>query len=156
MAHISNTTDDHILFIYPGTYNEQVLVPRLGGLLVIQGYTCSTKSNASNQVTITCAMAVNEVPPENENKRNMSSSTLTFNSRSGVKVYNLNVENSASSTEDRGRAGAVCDNTFDYAVYSCQIKSARILSVVSRDVGQFQTTGRNWITAIANTKKKPI
>ncbi|KAF4029694.1 putative pectinesterase (PE) [Phytophthora infestans] len=53
VTHIPNTTDEHTLFVFPGVYHEQVVVPKLNGPLVLQGYTCDTMSYAANEVTIT-------------------------------------------------------------------------------------------------------
>lgn len=180
IANLSNTTDEHTLFIYPGIYNEQVLVPNLAGPLVIQGYTCNTNSYASNQVTITFDKAADDLPPEVENNRNLMSSTLGFKSGTGVKVYNVNIENTASATEDHGRAGAVYVDDSDYGFYSCQIKSARGALTANKGlqlyVGTFiegaenlisgkyamawfqscqiQTTGKGWITANGNNQSE--
>ncbi|KAL8003078.1 putative pectinesterase, catalytic, pectin lyase/virulence factor [Plasmopara halstedii] len=180
VAHIPNTTDNHTLFIYVGTYREQVLVPDLAGPLVIQGYTCSPKTYTANQVTITYAKAADDIAPEIQNNRNRLSSTLAFTSKSGVKVYNINIENTASATEDRGRAGAVYIDQSDYGFYGCQIKSKRGALTANRGLELFvdtyiqgaenlisgregmawfdrcsiETNGEGWITANGNNQSE--
>ncbi|KAE8964920.1 hypothetical protein PR002_g28837 [Phytophthora rubi] len=52
VAHLPNTTAEHTLFVFPGIYEEQVMVPKLNGPLVVQGYTCNTESYADNQDTL--------------------------------------------------------------------------------------------------------
>lgn len=53
VAALANTTAEQYLFLMPGTYSEQVYVPKLAGPLTIQGYTCDSRSYAENQATIT-------------------------------------------------------------------------------------------------------
>ena len=49
---------EQVIFIQPGTYNEQVYIPQLKGPLTIYGSTKDTTSYASNQVTITAKKAL--------------------------------------------------------------------------------------------------
>ncbi|ETI31471.1 hypothetical protein F441_21443 [Phytophthora nicotianae CJ01A1] len=119
VANVPNTTDEHTLFVFPGVYHEQVVVPKLNGPLVLQGYTCDTMSYAANEVTITQAKAQKDIPPEIENNRNFLTTTLGFKSKSGVKVYNLNVANTAGKIEELGQAVAVYVDNTDYGFYAC-------------------------------------
>jgi len=96
VAKLPNTAVEHSLFLFPGTYEEQVVVPKLKGKLVVQGYTCDTTAYASNQVTITHAMAQKDVPATVVKNRNDATSTLLLKA-SNVKVYNLNVANTAGN-----------------------------------------------------------
>jgi pectinesterase len=53
VAALSNTTtSEQVIFIQPGTYAEQVYIPKLSGPLTVFGYTKDDSKYASNQVTI--------------------------------------------------------------------------------------------------------
>ncbi|GMF12920.1 unnamed protein product [Phytophthora lilii] len=115
VANVPNTTDEHTLFLFPGVYHEQVLVPKMRGPLVLQGYTCDATSYAQNQVTITQAKAQKDIPPEITSGRNDLTSTLRLKSNK-VKVYNLNVANTAGNV---GQAVATIVDGSDYGFYAC-------------------------------------
>ncbi|POM70028.1 Pectinesterase, partial [Phytophthora palmivora] len=91
MAYLPNTTEEHTVFVFPGVYQEQVLIPKLAGPLVLQGYTCDTTSYADNKVTIWIAVAEAQRTLHPESRRNDLLSTMRLKSRSGVKMYNVNV-----------------------------------------------------------------
>ncbi|KAL3665725.1 hypothetical protein V7S43_009157 [Phytophthora oleae] len=91
-------TSKQTIFIRPGTYKEQVLIPALSGPLVVQGYTCNTLEYADNQVTITHAI------------------TLRLKSSAGVKIYNVNVANTAGNV---GQAVAAYVDASNHGFYAC-------------------------------------
>ncbi|KAG7382355.1 hypothetical protein PHYPSEUDO_005033 [Phytophthora pseudosyringae] len=97
--------------------SEKCVRPELAGPLVLQGYTRDTTSYAANEVTITQAKAQKDIPPEIENNRNYLTSPLGLK-LSKVKVYNLNVANTAGKIED-GQAVAVYADGSDYCFYAC-------------------------------------
>ncbi|EGZ09818.1 hypothetical protein PHYSODRAFT_338541 [Phytophthora sojae] len=76
VGNVPNNTDEHTIFLFPGVYREQVLISKLNGPLVLQGYTCNTTSYAANEVTITHAKAQRDIPPEITSGRNDLTSTL--------------------------------------------------------------------------------
>ncbi|KAG2781610.1 hypothetical protein PC129_g11289 [Phytophthora cactorum] len=117
VAKLSTATGDHTLFLMPGTYKEQVTVPQLKGNLVVQGYTCDTTSYSANQVTITHAMAQRDVPASITKNRNDYTTTLLLKS-SNVKVYNLNVANTAGNV---GQAIAMKVDGANYGIYACKL-----------------------------------
>ncbi|KAE9063957.1 hypothetical protein PF007_g29368 [Phytophthora fragariae] len=90
-AHLPNTTAtvEHTLFVYPGVYEEQV--------------------------TITHAMAQKDVPATVTKNRNDATSTLLLKA-SDVKIYNLNVANTAG---DVGQAIAAKVDGANYGIYAC-------------------------------------
>jgi pectinesterase len=123
MAYLPNTTQEHTLFVFPGVYQEQVLVPKLAGPLVLQGYTCNTTSYAGNQVTFTRAMAQKDLAAEVKKSRNDLTSTLRLKSNSGVKMYNINVANTAGKIANLGQALAVVVDGTNYGFYGCNFSS---------------------------------
>ena len=111
-----DTTSVQTIFMLPGVYHGQVIVKPLSGPLVLQGYTCDTMSYASNQVTITQAKAQRDIPKEVKGEaRNDLTSTIRFMTNK-VKVYNLNVANTAGNV---GQALAVNVRFEDYGFYAC-------------------------------------
>lgn len=57
----TSTTAPQYLFIYPGTYTEQVYVPALKSNLTIQGYTEDATTYNGNQVTLTYNLALKDI-----------------------------------------------------------------------------------------------
>ncbi|EGZ27028.1 hypothetical protein PHYSODRAFT_466617 [Phytophthora sojae] len=116
VAKLSPAAAQQTVFVYPGVYKEQVTVPLLNGPLVLQGYTCDTKSYAANQVTITQAKAQKDIPASVIKNRNDLTTTLLLKSNN-VKVYNLNVANTAGNV---GQAIAVKADGANYGFYACK------------------------------------
>jgi pectinesterase len=82
----NNTTSEQIIFINPGTYAEQVYIPKLSGPLTVQGYTTDDSKYAKNQVTIVAS----------ESQKTKPNNDLTGTLRvwtSDFKLYNVNVKN---------------------------------------------------------------
>ncbi|OWZ05795.1 Pectin methylesterase [Phytophthora megakarya] len=112
------TTSEQTVFVRPGVYNEQVLISPLSGPLVLQGFTCDAKSYANNEVTITQGKAQKDIPKEVTGEaRNDMTSTVRFKT-DNVKVYNLNIANTAGNV---GQALAVNVNATDYGFYACNL-----------------------------------
>ncbi|KAG3072715.1 hypothetical protein PI124_g21187 [Phytophthora idaei] len=109
------TTDVQTIFVMPGIYEEQVLIPRLAGALVLQGSTCDTRSYEDNEVTVTQATAQRDLPREVTKGRNDLTSTMRFKA-SNVTVYNLNIANTAGNV---GQAVAATVDGTDYGFYGC-------------------------------------
>ncbi|EGZ09817.1 hypothetical protein PHYSODRAFT_521418 [Phytophthora sojae] len=122
VAHVPNNTDEHTIFLFPGVYREQVLVSKLNGPLVMQGYTCNTKSYAANEVTITHSKAQRDIPPEITSGRNDLTSTLRLKTNN-MKVYNLNLANTAGYIQKNGQAVATIVEGNNYGFYACNFTS---------------------------------
>ncbi|KAG1687861.1 hypothetical protein DVH05_004591 [Phytophthora capsici] len=109
------TTAVQTIFVMPGVYEEQVLVPSIAGALVLQGSTCDARSYEDNEVTITQATAQKDLPREVTKGRNDLTSTMRFKA-SNVTVYNLNIANTAGNV---GQAVAATVDGTDYGFYGC-------------------------------------
>ena len=87
VAALSNTTtSEQVIFIQPGTYSEQVYIPKLSGPLTVFGYTKDDSKYAANQVTIVAS----------ESQKSQPNNDLTATLRvwtSDFKLYNVNVKN---------------------------------------------------------------
>ncbi|KAG7388479.1 hypothetical protein PHYBOEH_007851 [Phytophthora boehmeriae] len=112
------TTVEQTIFVLPGIYHEQVLITPIAGPLVFQGYTCDSMSYAGNQVTITHNKAQRDIPPEVTNGRNDLTSTMRFKTER-VKVYNLNIQNTAAFNGTGSQALAINVDATDYGFYAC-------------------------------------
>ncbi|KAJ3038275.1 hypothetical protein HDV00_000872 [Rhizophlyctis rosea] len=104
-----DSTSDKTIFIYPGTYNEQVLITR-SGPLTIRGYTTDTATYTANQVTIT--NNVNAATAGN----NDSSGTLRVK-KNNFKMYNVNVKNTIGKSG--GQALALSAYGTQQGYYAC-------------------------------------
>ncbi|KAI5841745.1 carbohydrate esterase family 8 protein [Morchella snyderi] len=74
------------IFIYAGTYSEQVYIPARAALLTIYGETTDTTSYASNTVTITQGKS------QDDSANNDATATIRAFSV-GLKIYNVNIAN---------------------------------------------------------------
>ncbi|KAF8074914.1 pectin methyl esterase [Lyophyllum atratum] len=78
-------TSSAVIFIYPGTYKEQVLIEH-GGPLTIYGYSTNGGNYKSNQVTITNNLNAQD------NGGNDPCATVRAHS-ANFKMYNINIKN---------------------------------------------------------------
>ncbi|GLB38744.1 hypothetical protein LshimejAT787_0506090 [Lyophyllum shimeji] len=85
VASLPNDNSSATIFIYPGTYNEQVYINRTGPL-TIYGYTTDTMSYHENQVTIQAGV------PAKVAGSNDASGTVRIH-KNDFKMYNVNVKN---------------------------------------------------------------
>ncbi|KAI8295312.1 hypothetical protein K4K59_004642 [Colletotrichum sp. SAR11_240] len=76
-----------VIFIQPGTYNEQVLIPASVGALTIYGSTSNDQDYSKNTVTITNSLGADQAG------NNDASGTLRAKN-DNLKVYNINIVNS--------------------------------------------------------------
>lgn len=88
VAALSNTTiSEQVIFIHPGTYAEQVFIPKLSGPLTVLGYTTDDTKYAKNQVTIVASQS-QKTQPNNDLTATLRVWTSDF------KIYNVNIRNS--------------------------------------------------------------
>ncbi|KAI9727875.1 MAG: hypothetical protein M1834_007921 [Cirrosporium novae-zelandiae] len=105
---LGSSTDDACIFIYSGTYTEQVIID-YGGNLTLYGYTSDTSSYKKNVVTFTHSETSSAAGSLD------ASSTVQFKG-DYVKVYNINFENSYGSGS---QAVAVTANGDYQGYYGC-------------------------------------
>ncbi|KAJ4414070.1 hypothetical protein N0V82_008144 [Gnomoniopsis sp. IMI 355080] len=105
-------SDSACIFMYGGTYSEQVAID-YEGPLTIYGYTTDTSSYADNAVTITHTISSSDAGSLD------ASSTLDITS-SNFSMYNINVENGYGSG---AQAVAVTANGDNQGYYGCAFSS---------------------------------
>ncbi|UIZ22413.1 hypothetical protein KXD40_004927 [Peronospora effusa] len=115
-----DTKKKQTIFIYAGTYSEQVVISKLKSKLVLQGYTCDKMSYDKNEVMITHKMSQQDVPPHLHGSSNDLASTLSIDTDK-VQVYNLNITNTAVPTPQNGQAPALSVACKQCAFYVCSV-----------------------------------
>jgi len=82
---LGNTKTAKTIFIYPGTYSEQVTL-EYNGPLTIYGYTSNSSNYANNQVVITQSIA-------SANTGSLDTSSTVRSHRASLSMYNVNMTN---------------------------------------------------------------
>jgi len=82
---LGNTRTNKTIFIYPGTYSEQVTL-EYNGPLTIYGYTSNSSNYANNQVVITQNIA-------SSNTGSLDTSATVRAHRASLSMYNINMTN---------------------------------------------------------------
>jgi len=85
VAALPNDGSSRSIFIYPGTYNEQVDITRAGPL-TIYGYTTDTMSYSANQVTVQAGVNSTQAGSDD------ASGTIRIHTND-FNMYNVNVKN---------------------------------------------------------------
>ncbi|KUI54483.1 Pectinesterase [Cytospora mali] len=88
VSSISTTsTSEHSIFIYSGTYDEQVTIPSLKGKLNIYGYTEDTASYSDNVVNLEWDSSLLSGAADDEH------TAALINLSENTAVYNINIKN---------------------------------------------------------------
>ncbi|KAG9006108.1 hypothetical protein FRB90_010034 [Tulasnella sp. 427] len=103
----------NIIYVYAGNYTEQVVISRSG--VTIYGETSSALSYSSNTVTISGNKYAGSAGS------NDASGTVRVLA-TGVKLYNLNIENTFGKPIDQAQAIALSVQAGTFACYACQIR----------------------------------
>lgn len=110
----TTTTTPQSLFVFPGTYVEQVYIPQLASNLTVQGYTCNSKGYEDNTATITYNLALINTTSDDK--------TATLRQwNPNTKVYNLNIVNTFGHIPKNGQNLAVSAETTGQGYYGCQL-----------------------------------
>lgn len=83
----TSSKDEHSIFIYSGTYTEQVTIPVLSGKLNIYGYTTDTSDYSGNVVNLQWKSALATGAADDEH------TAALINTSPNVAVYNINIKN---------------------------------------------------------------
>ncbi|KAF8455198.1 pectin lyase fold/virulence factor, partial [Terfezia claveryi] len=103
------STTAQVIFIYPGTYNEQVYIAPRAAQLTIYGYTTDTSFYTSNSVTITYGNSQDNTP------KNDATGTVRAWAK-GLKIYNVNIVNSRGMGSQAIALSAQADKQGYYGV----------------------------------------
>lgn len=83
----TSSTSTQSIFIYSGTYTEQVTIPELNGELIIYGHTTDTTSYTSNVVNIEHSSSLASGAPDDEE------TGTVINKSANTKFLNINIKN---------------------------------------------------------------
>uniref|UniRef100_A0AAV1TAU1 Pectinesterase n=1 Tax=Peronospora matthiolae TaxID=2874970 RepID=A0AAV1TAU1_9STRA len=108
--------EDQTIFVFSGVYEGRVVIPPIKGKLVLQGATCDATSYAKNQATITHKMSQKNSPKTVTSDHDAETSAMHFKANN-VKVYNLNIANTAGNA---GQAVAATVDGTNYGFYGCK------------------------------------
>ncbi|KAG8941963.1 hypothetical protein FRC04_003922 [Tulasnella sp. 424] len=106
-------TSSNIIYVYPGNYTEQVVISRSG--ITIYGETSNKLAYSSNTVTVSGNKYAGSAGS------NDASGTIRILA-TGVKIYNLNIENTFGKPIDQAQAIALSVQAGTFACYACQIR----------------------------------
>ncbi|KAG8950864.1 hypothetical protein FRC04_007096 [Tulasnella sp. 424] len=106
-------TSSSIIYVYAGNYTEPVVISRSG--ITIYGQTSNKLSYSSNTVTISGNNYAGAAGSDD------ASGTVRIRA-TGVKLYNLNIENTFGKPIDQAQAIALSVYAGTFACYACQIR----------------------------------
>ncbi|KAL7265813.1 hypothetical protein RUND412_011660, partial [Rhizina undulata] len=108
----TTSTTDQVIFIYSGTYKEQVYIPARKAQLTIYGETTDMSTFSYNTVTITQGLSQDDVSTDD-----LTATVRAFSE--GLKIYNINIVNSRGSGS---QALALSAQATEQGYYGVQLK----------------------------------
>ncbi|KAJ6016630.1 Pectinesterase catalytic [Penicillium sp. IBT 35674x] len=111
------------VFIYPGTYDEQIVITAPGTVILV-GYSEATSDNEQNQVIIQNNRAGNPSLDDS-----LTSSATVYADGNNLQVVNINFSNTHNGTDDASVAFAVAPSKYA-SLYSCRVTGNRNALVV--------------------------
>lgn len=103
------------IFIYPGTYEEQLIVNK-SGTTIFQGYSNSTDDYTQNQVIITYSYGV-----DTESDESNSDSATVYATGNYFYAYNINFRNDNGTKQDIASLGFAVKSSKYASLYACQV-----------------------------------
>lgn len=103
------------VFIYPGTYEEQLVVNK-SGTTIFQGYSNATDDYSQNQVTITYSYGVDTQSDESN-----SDSATVYATGNYFYAYNINFRNDNGTQQDIASLGFAVKSSKYASLYACQV-----------------------------------
>tara|TARA_R110002060_G_scaffold42741_3_gene54273 strand:- start:933 stop:2081 length:1149 start_codon:yes stop_codon:yes gene_type:complete len=115
IALLPTTSAIQTIFIYPGTYNEQLTFNR-SAATIFKGYSEDPTNYATNQVIITNSAGV-----DTQGDASNSDSATFYSRGKNVKFYNINLVNTFGKAADYASLGFSVGNNGNASFYGCQI-----------------------------------
>ncbi|KAK0662639.1 Pectinesterase A [Lasiodiplodia hormozganensis] len=103
------------IFIYPGVYNEQLVLSKSGTTVFI-GYSNATDDYSQNQVTIEFNKGI-----DTQADASNSDSATVYATGNYFQAYNINFKNSFGTTEDYASLGFGVKSSKYASLYGCQV-----------------------------------
>ena len=115
IAILPSTSVVSTIFIYPGTYSEQLTFNR-SGATIFKGYSDTPGSFSTNQVIIQNSHGV-----DTQGDASNSDSATFYSRGKNVKFYNINLVNSFGTTKNYASLGFAIGNNGNASFYGCQV-----------------------------------
>ncbi|KAH7148253.1 pectin lyase fold/virulence factor [Dactylonectria macrodidyma] len=103
------------VFIYPGTYNEQLILSK-SGTTIFLGYSTSHKDYTQNQVTITYDKGI-----DTQAEASNSDSATVYATGNYFQAVNINFANTFGTTSDYASLGFGVKSSKYAGLYACQV-----------------------------------
>ncbi|KAF5630517.1 pectinesterase [Fusarium sp. NRRL 52700] len=110
-----STKDTPTVFIYPGTYKEQIVLSRPGTTFFI-GYSESPEDNSKNQVTITYDKGI-----DTQADASNSDSATFYATGNYFQAVNINFANTFGTTANYASLGFAVKSSKFASLYGCQV-----------------------------------
>jgi pectin methylesterase-like acyl-CoA thioesterase len=104
------------IFIYPGVYNEQILVNK-SGTTIFMGYSNATDDYSQNQVSIEFNHGIDTQGTEGSD----TDGATVYATGNYFYAYNINFRNTAGTTQNIASLGFAVKSSKYAALYGCQI-----------------------------------
>lgn len=122
------------IFIYPGVYNEQLIVNK-SGTTIFMGYSNATDDYSSNQVSIEFNRGISTQGTEGSN----TDGATVYATGNYFYAYNINFRNTAGTTQDIASLGFAVKSSKFAALYACQIYGNQDTLSISGSLFTFKT-----------------
>ncbi|KAI1473249.1 carbohydrate esterase family 8 protein [Daldinia caldariorum] len=104
------------VFVYPGTYKEQIVFTRSGGTTIFRGYTKDPTSPASNQVILQNSRGVDTQSSESD-----TDSATLFARAAEIRLHNIDLRNVFGQTRNYASLGFATESNALASLYGCRV-----------------------------------
>jgi pectin methylesterase-like acyl-CoA thioesterase len=122
------------IFIYPGTYHEQLIVNK-SGTTIFMGYSNATDDYSSNQVSIEFNHGIDTQGTEGSD----TDGATVYATGNYFYAYNINFRNTAGTTQNIASLGFAVKSSKFAALYGCQIYGNQDTLDISGNLFTFKT-----------------
>lgn len=130
----STSKTNATIFIYPGVYNEQLIVNK-SGTTIFMGYSNSTEDYSANQVSIEFNHGIDTQGTDGSN----TDGATVYATGNYFYAYNINFRNTAGTTQNIASLGFAVKSSKFAALYGCQIYGNQDTLDISGNLFTFKT-----------------
>ena len=130
----TNSKINATIFIYPGVYNEQLIVNK-SGTTIFMGYSNATDDYSANQVSIEFNHGIDTQGTDASN----TDGATVYATGNYFYAYNINFRNVAGTTKNIASLGFAVKSSKFAALYSCQIYGNQDTLDISGSLFTFKT-----------------
>lgn len=130
----SSSQKNATIFIYPGVYNEQLIVNK-SGTTIFMGYSNATDDYSQNQVSIEFNRGIDTQGTTGSN----TDGATVYATGNYFYAYNVNFRNTAGTTQNIASLGFAIKSSKFAALYGCQIYGNQDTLAISGTLFTFKT-----------------